>query len=81
MPGCVTSVPSKLATIERRVFVPPPAKSSSPALLYINPAAVPATYKVAISAVRGNGFTIGLLTRDGRCPPGSSAGGTRMRRS
>jgi hypothetical protein len=40
----VTSVPSKLATIERRVFVPPPAKSSSPALLYINPAAVPSTY-------------------------------------
>ncbi len=27
MPGCVTSVPSRLATVERRVFVQPPAGS------------------------------------------------------
>jgi hypothetical protein len=81
MPGCVTSVPSKLASIERRVFVQPPAGSRNGPLLYINPAAVPGTDKIAIDAVRGNGFSIGLVTRDGQCPPGSTPGGTGMRHS
>jgi hypothetical protein len=74
MPGCVTSVPSRLATIERQVFVQPPAGRRGQALLYINPAAVPATDKIAIDAVAGNGFSIGLLTHNGQCPQGSKPG-------
>jgi hypothetical protein len=79
MPGCVTSVPSRLATIEGRVFVQPPTGSHGRYLLYIDPAAVPRTDKIAIEAVRGNGFSIGLVTQDGHCPPGSRPGGAGMR--
>ena len=75
IPSCVTSVPSTLATIEHRVFVQPPAASPGRTLLYIDPAAVPRTYKVAIDAARGNGFSLGLLTHNGHCPPGSTPGG------
>jgi hypothetical protein len=78
MPGCVTSVPSRLATIESRVFVQPPAASHGRYLLYIDPAAVPRTDKIAIEAVRGNGFSIGLVTRNGHCPPGSRPGGAGL---
>ena len=83
MPGCVTSVPSRLATVERRVFVQPPAGSQGHGqpVLYIDPAAVPGTDQIAIEAVRGNGFSIGLVTHDGQCPPGSRPGGTRMHSS
>ena len=49
--------------------------------LYIDPAAVPGTYQVAIDAVPGQGFSIGLLTHDGRCPPGSSPGGAGIRKA
>lgn len=79
MPSCVTSVPSRLATIENRVFVQPPAGSHGRYLLSIDPAAVPRADKIAIGAARGNGFSIGLVTRDGRCPPGSSPGGVGMK--
>jgi len=75
IPSCVTSVPSTLATVEHRVFVQPPAASPGRTLLYIDPAAVPRTYKVAIDAARGNGFSLGLLTHNGHCPPGSTPGG------
>lgn len=75
MPSCVTAVPSTLATIENRVFVQPPAASGGGVLLYVNPAAVPGTDLIAIDAVRGQGFSIGLLTRDGQCPSGSKPGG------
>ena len=75
IPSCVTSVPSTLATIEHRVFVSPPAVGHGPSLLYIDPTAVPGTYKIAIDAAPGNGLSLGLLTRDGRCPPGSTPGG------
>jgi hypothetical protein len=78
IPSCVTSVPSALATIEERVFVSPPAASGDGSLLYIDPAAVPGTDKIAIDAVPGNGLSLGLLTHDGRCPPGSRPGGIRM---
>lgn len=78
MPGCVTSVPSSLATIEGRVFVQPPAGSDGQAMLYIDPAAVPRTYQIAIDAVRGSGFSIGLLTQGGQCPPGSSPSENRI---
>jgi hypothetical protein len=78
IPGCVTSVPSALATIEGRVFVSPPAASGGRSLLYIDPAAVPGTDKIAIDAVPGNGLSLGLLTRDGRCPPGSRPGSVGM---
>jgi hypothetical protein len=74
MPGCVTSVPSRLASIEHRVFVQPPTASPGRTLLYIEPAAVPRTYKIAIDAARGNGLSLGLLTHDGHCPPGSTPG-------
>jgi hypothetical protein len=75
IPSCVTSVPSTLATIEHRVFVSPPAAGHGRSLLYIDPAAVPGTYKIAIDAIRGNGLSLGLLTHDGRCPPGSRPSG------
>jgi hypothetical protein len=78
MPGCVTSVPSRLATIEGRVFVQPPAASHGRYLLFIDPAAVPRTDKIAIEAVRGNGFSIGLVTQTGHCPPGSRPAGAGM---
>ena len=81
MPGCVISVPSRLAAIEGRVFAQPPAASHGPYLLFIDPAAVPRTDKIAIDAVRGNGFSIGLVTQDGRCPPGSRPGGAGMKSS
>ena len=81
MPGCVTSVPSSLARTEKRVFVMPPTGNRGAALLYIKPAAVPRTYKIEIDAVRGNGFSIGLVTADGRCPPGSTLGGTGISHS
>jgi hypothetical protein len=71
MPSCMISVPSKLATIEGQVFVQPPAGSDSHFLLYINPEAVPTSDIIAIDAVQGNGFSIGLLTQDGHCPPES----------
>jgi hypothetical protein len=80
MPSCITSVPSRLAKVEGRVFVQPPAGAGQ-ALLYIDPAAVPGTYQVAIDAVPGQGFSIGLLTHDGRCPPGSSPGGAGIRKA
>jgi hypothetical protein len=79
MPSCITSVPSRLATIESRVFVQPPAASHGRYLLFIDPAAVPRTDKIAIDAVRGNGFSIGLVTQDGHCPPGSRPGGVGMK--
>ena len=79
VPSCITSVPSRLATIEDQVFVQPPAASRGQSLLYIDPAAVPATYKIAIDALGGNGLSLGLLTRDGRCPPGSKPGGISMK--
>jgi len=79
MPSCATSVPSKLATIESRVFAQPPAASHGRYLLYIDPAAVPRTDKIAIEAVQGTGFSIGLVTRNGHCPPGSRPGGVGMR--
>jgi hypothetical protein len=75
MPSCMTFVPSRLATIERQVFVQPPTGSDGQFLLYINPAAVPKTDIIAIDAVQQNGFSIGLLTQDGQCPPGSKPGG------
>ena len=81
MPSCATSVPSRLAAIEGRVFAQPPAASHGPYLLFIDPAAVPRTDKIAIEAVRGNGFSIGLVTQDGRCPPGSRPGGAGMKSS
>jgi hypothetical protein len=40
---------------------------------------VPRTYKIAIDAVRGNGLSLGLLTQDGRCPPGSRLSGISMK--
>jgi hypothetical protein len=79
VPSCITSVPSRLATIEDRVFVQPPAASHGQSLLYIDPTALPRTYKIAIDAVRGNGLSLGLLTQDGRCPPGSKPGGISMK--
>src|SRR5215471_8502983 len=75
IPSCVTSVPSTLATIEHRVFVSPPAVGHGPSLLYIDPTAVPGTYKIAIDAAPGNGLSLGLLTHNGHCPPGSTPGG------
>jgi len=75
MPSCVTSVPSTLATIEHRVFVQPPTTSPGRTLLSIEPAAVPRTYKIAIDAAKGNGLSLGLLTHNGHCPPGSTPGG------
>src|SRR6516165_7061347 len=75
IPSCVISVPSTLATIEHQVFVSPPAASPGRTLLYIDPAAVPRTYKIAIDGARGNGFSLGLLTHNGHCPPGSTPGG------
>jgi hypothetical protein len=78
MPSCVTSVPSKLAAVEARVFVQPPTRSAHRALGYINPAAIPRADKIAIDAVTGNGFSIGLLTRNGQCPSGSSPGAIGM---
>jgi len=77
--SCVTEVPSRLAAIEQRVFVQPPATRGGGALLYIDPAAVPKTDKIAIDAFAGNGLSPGLLTRDGRCPPGSTPGGIGMK--
>ena len=78
--SCVTVVPSRLAAIEQRVFVQRRATSGGGArLLYIDPAAVPKTDKIAIDAFAGNGLSLGLLTRDGRCPPGSSPGGIGMK--
>jgi hypothetical protein len=77
--SCMTGVPSKLAAIEKRVFVQPPAASLGRALLYIDPAAVPRTDKIAIDVFRGNGISLGLLTRDGRCPLGSRPGGIGMK--
>jgi hypothetical protein len=59
--------------------VPPLAASLGRALLYIDPAAVPRADKIAIDVFRGNGFSLGLLTRDGRCPPGSKPGGIGMK--
>jgi len=79
MPSCVTSVPSRLAAVERRVFAQPPTASHGRYLLFIDPAAVPRTDKIAIEAVQGNGFSIGLVTRNGHCPPGSRPGGVGMR--
>ena len=79
VPSCVTSVPSRLATVEDRVFVQPPTGSHGWSLLYVDPAAVPRTYKIAIDAVRGNGLSLGILTHDGRCPPGSKLGGIGMK--
>ncbi|HEY2520096.1 MAG TPA: hypothetical protein VGJ19_08300 [Streptosporangiaceae bacterium] len=58
MPGCVTSVPSRLATIEGQVFVQPPAGMGGQAMLYIDPAAVPRTDQIAIDAMQGTGFSI-----------------------
>ena len=72
--SCMTEVPSRLAEIERRVFVVPAAASGGRALLYIDPEAVPRTDKIAIDAFSGNGLSLGLLTRDGRCPLGSRPG-------
>jgi hypothetical protein len=72
--SCLTAVPSRLAEIERRVFVVPPTASGGRALLSIDPAAVPRTDKVIIDAFSGNGISLGLLTRDGRCPLGSRPG-------
>jgi hypothetical protein len=72
--SCLTGVPSRLAEIERRVFVVPPTASGGRVLLSIDPAAVPRTDKVIIDAFSGNGISLGLLTRDGRCPLGSRPG-------
>jgi hypothetical protein len=78
--SCVTEVPSRLAAIEQRVFVQRTAISGGGArLLYIDPAAVPKADKIAIDAFAGNGLSLGLLTRDGRCPPGSGPGGIGMK--
>jgi hypothetical protein len=77
--SCVTGVPSRLAVIEQRVFVVPAAVSGGRALLYIDPEAVPRTDKIAIEAFSGNGISLGLLTHDGRCPPGSRPGGIGMK--
>jgi hypothetical protein len=81
IPSCVTSVPSTLATIEHRVFVSPPAASPRRTLLSIDPAAVPRTYKIAIDAAGGNGLSLGLLTHNGHCPPGSTTGGIGIGRA
>lgn len=81
IPGCVTSVPSKLAAIERRVFVQSASGSGGQALLYINPRAVPKADQIAINAVRGAGFSVGLLTRGGLCPAGSKPSENRIGRS
>jgi hypothetical protein len=72
--SCMTGVPSRLAVIEQRVFVVPATASGGRVLLYIDPAAVPRTDKITIDAFSRNGISLGLLTRDGRCPPGSRPG-------
>ena len=79
MPSCVTLVPSRLARIEDQVFIQPPAGHRGGSPLYIDPPAVPRTYKIAIDAVGGNGLSLGLLTHDGRCPPGSRLGRVGMK--
>jgi hypothetical protein len=81
MPGCMIPGGSRLETIYQRVFVQPPAGSSGQSLLYIDPAAVPGNAEIGIDAVRGNGFGIELLARDGRCLPPSTPGGIRISHS
>jgi hypothetical protein len=77
--SCVTGVPSRLAEIEQRVFVLPPATGGGRALLYIDPTAIPKTDTITIDAFRGDGLSLGLLARDGRCTPGSRPGGVGMK--
>ncbi len=81
MPGCVTSVPSRLAAIERQVFVQPTAGDGGQAMLYIDSAAVSKADEIVIDAVRGGEFSIGLLTQDGQCPHGSRPGVNKIHHS
>jgi hypothetical protein len=77
--SCMTRVPSKLAAAEKRIFAKPPTTSGGRALLYIDPAAVPRADKITIDAFGGNGISLGLVTHDGHCPPGSSPGRIGMK--
>ena len=81
MPGCVIPGGSPLASTYQRVFVQPAAASRGGPVLRINPAAVPPAAEIGIDAAPGNGISIALLTKDGRCLPPSKATSIGMGRS